>query len=40
MRNFALFGAAGFITARHLQATKDTKPPVGVTGGYHPLTPI
>jgi hypothetical protein len=40
MQNFALFGASDFIATRHLKAIKDTKPPVGVTGGYHPLTPI
>ena len=39
MQNFALFGAAGFIAARHLKAIKDTKPPVSVTGDYHHLLP-
>jgi hypothetical protein len=37
MQNIAPVGAAGFIAARHLKAIKDTKPPVGVTGGYHPF---
>lgn len=37
MQNIAQVGAAGLVSARHLKAIKDIKPPVGFTGGYHPF---